>query len=207
MNPINLSQKAARFRTLVVDDHPLIRQALRNALNQSGDFEIVAEVGSVAEAFALAATTKPAIAIVDLRLPDGDGLDLIVQLLDAQPDLRVLVFSSLDDRLNAAQVRKAGAHGFVSKLRGAQELLGSLRLVMAGYTCFASERCEPAGSELSRREASVLHQLIRGQSNVEIAASLNVSPKTVSTYKTRLMQKLELENMVGLVEYAKKNGL
>ncbi|WP_405034149.1 response regulator transcription factor [Paraburkholderia terrae] len=78
---------------------------------------------------------------------------------------------------------------------------------MIGYTCFASELIEPAGVALSRRETSVLHRLIRGQSNVDIAASMNLSPKTVSTYKMRLMQKLELQNVVDLVEYAKTNGL
>ncbi|GJH38087.1 response regulator transcription factor [Paraburkholderia hospita] len=168
---------------------------------------MVAEAGSVVEALALAATTEPALAIVDLRLPDGDGLDLIAQLRDARPDLRVLAFSSVDERLNAVQVRRAGAHGFVSKLRDPHELIASLRLVMIGYTCFASELIEPAGVALSRRETSVLHRLIRGQSNVDIAASMNLSPKTVSTYKMRLMQKLELQNVVDLVEYAKTNGL
>ena len=78
---------------------------------------------------------------------------------------------------------------------------------MIGYTCFASDLVEPSGTTLSRRETSVLHRLISGQSNVDIATSLNLSPKTVSTYKMRLMQKLDLQNVVDLVEYAKTNGL
>ncbi|BFG75340.1 virulence factors two-component system response regulator BvgA [Paraburkholderia terrae] len=191
----------------MVDDHPVMRRALRYVLDESDDFDMVAEAGSVAEALASAATTEPALAIVDLRLPDGDGLDLIARLRDARPDLRVLAFSSVDERLNAMHVRRAGAHGFVSKLRGPDELIASLRLVMIGYTCFSSELVEPTGVALSRRETSVLHRLIRGQSNVDIAASMNLSPKTVSTYKMRLMQKLELQNVVDLVEYAKTNGL
>lgn len=192
---------------MVVDDHPVMRRALRYVLDESADFDVVAEAGSVAEALASAADCEPALAIVDLRLPDGDGLDLIAQLRNARPTLRVVVFSSVDERLNAVYVRQAGAHGFVSKLLDPDELLASLRLVMIGYTCFASELPEPTGIALSRRESSVLHQLIRGQSNVEIAASLNLSPKTISTYKVRLLQKLGLQNVVDLVEYAKTNGL
>ena len=184
-----------------------MRRALRHVLNESADFELVAEAGSMAEALASAAIAEPAIAIVDIRLPDGDGLDLIIRLREAHPGIRILVFSSVDERLHAVNVRRAGAHGFVSKLRDPEELLASLRLVSVGYTCFSSELVEPKGGALSRRETSVLHRLIRGQSNVDIAASLNLSPKTVSTYKMRLMQKLELESVVDLVEYAKTNGL
>lgn len=192
---------------MVVDDHPVMRRALCYVLDESTDFELVAEAGTVADALEAVAEHEPALAIVDLRLPDGDGLDLIAQLREAQPALRTVVFSSVDERLNAMHVRKAGAHGFVSKLRDPEELLASLRLVMIGYTCFAAELVEPSGIALSRRETSVLHRLIRGQSNVDIAESLNLSPKTVSTYKTRLMQKLDLQNVVDLVEYAKTNGL
>jgi two-component system response regulator FimZ (fimbrial Z protein) len=192
---------------MVVDDHPAMRRALSYVLGESADFDMVAEAGTVADALTAAAGCEPALAIVDLRLPDGDGLDLIAQLHDAWPGLRILVFSSADERLNAVHVRKAGAHGFVSKLRDPEELLASLRLVMIGYTCFAAEPVEPLGITLSRRETSVLHRLVRGRSNLDIAASLNLSPKTVSTYKKRLMQKLDLQNIVDLVEYAKTNGL
>ncbi|MBN3752474.1 response regulator transcription factor [Paraburkholderia sp. Tr-20389] len=192
---------------MIVDDHPVMRRALRYVLDESTDFDMVAEAGSVAEALASAVAFDLSLAIVDLRLPDGDGLDLIAQLRNAKPGLRIVVFSSVDERLNGVPVRNAGAHGFVSKLRGPDELLASLRLVMIGYTCFASELVEPGSVTLSRRETSVLHRLIRGQSNVDIASSLNLSPKTVSTYKMRIMQKLDLQNVVDLVEYAKTNGL
>ncbi|MEM5343434.1 response regulator transcription factor [Paraburkholderia azotifigens] len=192
---------------MIVDDHPVMRRALSYVLDESADFDMVAEAGTVAGGLKAATGCEPALAIVDLRLPDGDGLDLIAQLRDARPGLRIVVFSSVDERLNAVHVRKVGAHGFVSKLRDPEELLASLRLVMIGYTCFASDLVEPSGTTLSRRETSVLHRLISGQSNVDIATSLNLSPKTVSTYKMRLMQKLDLQNVVDLVEYAKTNGL
>jgi DNA-binding NarL/FixJ family response regulator len=184
-----------------------MRRALRHVLDETPDFDVVAEAASVAEALTTAGAVKPAAALVDIRLPDGDGFDLIARLCEAHPGIRILVFSSVDERLNAVHVRRAGAHGFVSKLRGPEELIASLRLVRVGYTCFSSELIEPEGIALSRRETSVLHRLIRGQSNVDIAASLNLSPKTVSTYKMRLMQKLDLESVVDLVEYAKTNGL
>jgi DNA-binding NarL/FixJ family response regulator len=85
--------------------------------------------------------------------------------------------------------------------------VASARLVLAGYTCFASETEKKRGVTLSEREMSVLRLLVRGIGNVEIAAKLDISPKTVSTYKTRLLHKLDLRNLVDLVEYAKSNGL
>jgi DNA-binding NarL/FixJ family response regulator len=191
----------------VVDDHPVMRRAMRYVLDESSDFDVVAEAGTVAEAIALAASAEPALAIVDLRLPDGDGIDLIYRLRETLPALRIVVFSSVDERLNAVQVRQAGAQGFVSKLRGPEELLAGVRLVMIGYTCFSTDLIEPDVAALSRRETAVLHRLIRGETNVEIAESLNLSPKTVSTYKVRVLQKLELHSVVELVEYAKTHGL
>jgi len=182
-------------------------RALRQVLDEAGDFDVLAEAGTVAQALSQAAATSPALAVVDLRLPDDDGFELIGHLARVCPGVRILVFSSVDERLNAVHVRDAGAHGFVSKMREPAELVASLRLVMMGYTCFVSELLERERVLLSQREKSVLLRLVRGQSNVEIATALKISPKTVSTYKTRLMTKLELENVVGLVEYAKTNGL
>jgi two-component system response regulator FimZ (fimbrial Z protein) len=142
-----------------------------------------------------------------MRLPDLDGLDLIPRLLSVSPATRILVFSSVDERAHAPLARKAGAHGFVSKEKEPAELLAGARLVLAGYTCFTSPEPGLEGRALSMRETAVLKQLIRGASNVDIAALLNLSPKTVSTYKARMLQKLDLKSVVDLVEYAKSNGL
>ncbi|GAB2915788.1 response regulator transcription factor [Paraburkholderia jirisanensis] len=196
-----------RFSIMVIDDHPAMRRALRQIFDETGEFDVIGEAGTAADALQLINTLEPQLAIVDLRLPDLDGIELIPSLCAARPDLRVLVFSSVDERVHAAHARHAGAHGFVSKVREPTELVASARLVLAGYTCFASETEKKRGVTLSEREMSVLRLLVRGIGNVEIAAKLDISPKTVSTYKTRLLHKLDLRNLVDLVEYAKTNGL
>jgi len=196
-----------RFSIMVIDDHPAMRRALRQIFGETGEFDVTGEAGSAAEALQLIAALAPQLAIVDLRLPDLDGIELIPSLLEARPDLRILVFSSVDERIHAVHARQAGAHGFVSKVREPAELLASARLVLAGYTCFASDTAKKRGVALSEREMSVLRLLVRGIGNVDIAAKLAISPKTVSTYKTRLLRKLDLRNLVDLVEYAKSNGL
>jgi DNA-binding NarL/FixJ family response regulator len=196
-----------RFSIMVIDDHPAMRRALRQIFDETGEFDVIGEAGTAADALQLINTLAPQLAIVDLRLPDLDGIELIPSLCAARPDLRVLVFSSVDERVHAAHARHAGAHGFVSKVREPTELVASARLVLAGYTCFASETEKKRGVTLSEREMSVLRLLVRGIGNVEIAAKLDISPKTVSTYKTRLLHKLDLRNLVDLVEYAKSNGL
>jgi DNA-binding NarL/FixJ family response regulator len=196
-----------RFSIMVIDDHPAMRRALRQIFDETGEFDVIGEAGTAADALQLVNTLAPQLAIVDIRLPDLDGIELIPSLCAARPDLRVLVFSSVDERVHAMHARQAGAHGFVSKVREPTELVASARLVLAGYTCFASETEKKRGVTLSEREMSVLRLLVRGIGNVEIAAKLAISPKTVSTYKTRLLHKLDLRNLVDLVEYAKSNGL
>jgi DNA-binding NarL/FixJ family response regulator len=196
-----------RSSIMVIDDHPAMRRALRQIFNETGEFEVIGEAGSAADALRQITPLAPQLAIVDLRLPDLDGIELIPSLRAAHPALRILVFSSVDERIHAVHARQAGAHGFVSKVREPSELLASARLVLAGYTCFASDTAKKRGVTLSDREMSVLRLLVRGIGNVDIAARLAISPKTVSTYKTRLLHKLDLRNLVDLVEYAKSNGL
>ncbi|CAB3755120.1 Virulence factors putative positive transcription regulator BvgA [Paraburkholderia humisilvae] len=196
-----------RSSIMVIDDHPAMRRALRQVFGETDEFNVVAEAGTAAQALRLTESAAPQLAIVDLRLPDLDGIELIPALRHVRPEMRVLVFSSADERIHAAQAKKAGAHGFVSKVREPSELLSSARLVLAGYTCFASDTSKERGIVLSERETAVLRLLIRGINNMSIAMSLGISPKTVSTYKSRLLRKLALRTVVDLVEYAKSNGI
>lgn len=201
------TNRSKRHKVLIVDVHPAMRHALRQVFGDAGDFEVIAEACTANDALSVARSVEPELAVVDLRLPDSVGIDLFRRLRDVRPGLRILVFSSIDGRLQAARFRNAGAHGFVSKTRDPGELLAASRLVIRGYTCFASELAAPVGVTLSRRETAVLHQLIRGVSNVDIAKSLGLSPKTISTYKRRMLQKLELRTLVDLLEYAKASGI
>jgi DNA-binding NarL/FixJ family response regulator len=196
-----------RSSIMVVDDHPAMRLALRQVFSKTGEFEVVAEAGTAEQALHLSETATPQLAIVDLRLPDLDGVELILSLRKARPEMRILVFSSADERIHAAHAREAGAHGFVSKARDPDELVDSARLVLSDFTCFATETQKKRGAMLSERETAVLRMLIGGTSNVDIAAALVISPKTVSTYKTRLLRKLALRTVIDLVEWAKSNGI
>lgn len=194
-------------KLMIVDDHPVIRRVLRQIFDDAKEFDVVAEAATAAEALGHARSTLPQLAIIDLRLPDQDGIELIPLLLAVSPATRILVFSANDDRTHSALARKAGAHGFINKEKEAAELLAGARLVLAGYTCFTSFGNGQGDALLSMREMAVLKQLVRGATNVEIAESLNLSPKTVSTYKTRVFTKLKLSSVIELVEYAKSNGL
>jgi DNA-binding NarL/FixJ family response regulator len=192
---------------MVVDDHPAMRRALRQVFDETGEFNVVTEAGTATDALRLSEAFAPQLAVVDLRLPDFDGIDLIQSLRKARPEIRILVFSSADERIHAAHARQAGAHGFVSKAREPAELVENARLVLAGYTCFASDAQRKRGVVLSERETSVLRMLVNGTGNVGIASMLGISPKTVSTYKTRLLRKLALRTVIDLIEYAKSNGI
>jgi DNA-binding NarL/FixJ family response regulator len=196
-----------RSSIMVVDDHPAMRLALRQVFSQTGEFDVVAEAGTAVQALQLSETVAPQLAIVDLRLPDLDGIELILSLRKARPDMRILVFSSADERIHAPHAKQAGAHGFVSKAREPDELVDGARLILSDFTCFASDTQRKRGAVLSERETAVLRMLIGGVNNVDIATTLDISPKTVSTYKTRLLRKLALRTVIDLVEWAKSNGI
>ncbi|PXW16009.1 response regulator transcription factor [Paraburkholderia caballeronis] len=196
-------------RIVVVDDHPIVVKMLSNVLN--ADYELVGESGDGEEALHLVQTLKPDLVILDLELPKLDGLSVIRAIRAKHPETRVLVLSAKPEQVMANHTRIAGANGYVSKSRGIEELCSVVRAVLLGYDCFPAGSCDGgrdvALNGLSPREIEVLQYLARGMSNKSIAARLGLSDKTVSTYKTRVLDKLGVSSLAALIEYATLNNL
>jgi len=154
---------------------------------------------------------KPDLVILDLELPKLDGLSVIRGIRTQQPDARILVLSAKPELVMANHTRVAGANGYVNKNRGVAELCGVVKAVLLGYDCFPAGTCgggrDVALDGLSPREVEVLQYLARGMSNKGIAARLGLSDKTVSTYKTRVLDKLGLSSLAALIEFAALNKL
>ena len=209
------------IRVMLVDDHCILRDTLRLFLAAGSDIEIVAEAGTAGEAFSVLAAVGVDVLVLDIGLPDGDGIEVARQVAKRHPSVRVLALSANAEKLCIDEMLKAGALGYVLKAGGAQELLSAIRAVAAGE-CFVSElvsrtlaqsvRAEggavtPPPSVLSRREKEVLRLVTRGERSAEIAASLGIALSTVEVHRRNIMQKLNLHSSVELTHYAIQRGL
>jgi DNA-binding NarL/FixJ family response regulator len=203
---------------VVVDDHPAIRLAVRSVLEASGEFKVVGEADTGPAALSMIRSLAPSLAIVDLDLPGMSGLELISRLKAANPASRLLVLSAQQEAIFASRAMQAGANGFMSKSADMLKLAEAAKAVVSGYSVFPSSAVSslvaPAGgdaesmvSKLSDREMTVLQSLARGLSNKDIADNLNISNKTVSSYKTRILEKLGMSTLVELVDFARANRL
>jgi DNA-binding NarL/FixJ family response regulator len=204
-------------RIFVVDDHPLVRDGLAGIINRQPDMVCCGEAASIAEAQKGITECKPDVAIIDLRLKAGDGLEFIKSLRSQYPALRMLVLSQSDESLYAERALRAGALGYVMKEQAAEEVLRAIRTVLAGgvYVSHAlltlllrraidHSSGSPAGEleHLTDRELHVLQLVGAGMKTQEIAMHLNLSGKTVETYRERLKHKLGVANAVALTQYA-----
>lgn len=194
-------------RIAVIDDHPIIRGTLARVLREDAELELVGEAGDGEEGLKLILDEAPDLAILDLDLPRLDGLSLIRRIRMQDGKVRILVLSAKPEQVMASHTRVAGANGYVSKGREIGELMTAVKTVLFGYDCFpadssGSSRGGSGLDSLSPREVEVLQYLARGISNKEISNRLCVSDKTISTYKTRLQEKLGLSSLAGLIEFA-----
>jgi two-component system response regulator EvgA len=200
---------------LIVDDHPVIRGALRLICQNEG-FTGVRDASGVADARALIKEKAPDLVILDLVMNGFDGMDLLVWIMTQFPECGVLVFTSQDAQHFCNRCISAGARGFVTKKSDLKELIKAIHALKSGYSYFPQtpvrldfqQRTEQQTLEsLSTRELSILRMLAMGMRGKDIAEALFLSPKTVSTYKTRLLEKLGLKTLVGLSDFAKRNHL
>ncbi|MDM5069912.1 response regulator transcription factor [Aeromonas salmonicida] len=200
-----------KLRCLVVDDHPAIRFALSDTLQRMGA-EVVAETGCGQEALKLIHQHTLDIVLLDLDIPGMDGLTLLEQIRPYKYSCKVVVLSGSDSQYLAARVRAAGGCGYIHKSESLELLPMVIKLVQSGYPYFteaAISLCDGNAcdldtlSSLSVREFSVFQALAKGDSNCKISADLNLSPKTISTYKKRIFEKLQISNIAELIEIAR----
>lgn len=206
------------MKVLIADDHSLIRSVMKVLLESQG-YEVVAEAANGTDTVQLARLHHVDLIVLDITMPGLDGLEVINRIRVAGLDTRILVLTSQSPLFYSQRCMKAGAAGFISKSQDLTELLRAVKIIMDGYTFFpylaaSSVRNSDANmsdveliQHLSARELYILQQLARGLSNKKIAEDMILSSKTISTYKARLIEKLNIKSVVYLADFAKRNDL
>lgn len=202
---------------LVVDDHPVFRRGLVDLIQSQADYTVVAESGSMDEAIVAMRSESPDMVLVDISLNDKNGLDLVKELKAIRTDVLALVISVHDEVVYAARALRAGARGYVMKHEAASVMLEAIKMVLSGRiyvsTTMRDQLLEgifhaadtegtPTVERLSNRELEVLELLGRGYGASEIAANLNLSVKTVTAYRDRLKEKLNIASASHLRKFA-----
>jgi two-component system response regulator NreC len=207
------------IRVVLVDDHAILRSGLRRVLDAEPDIEVVGEAESADRAVFEALANKPDVVVMDLVMPGKSGIEGMPAVLQAVPDVKLLVLSMQDDPRYVREAFEAGAAGYVLKEAADTEVVGALRAVAAGeryvhptlgarlVAAEAEERKRAEADPLSEREREVLRLLALGHTNQEIAKMLYISVRTAETHRAHIMQKLRLSSRAELVRYALENGL
>ena len=202
------------IRILIAEDHSIVRDGLKRILATTVDLKVIGEAAGGEAALALVRANDYDVVMLDMSMPGLAGLDLIKRLRIEKPKLRILVLSMHGEQQYAARVLRAGAAGYLNKDSASEALLGALRKVAAGGMhipeaaaagLLSGER--PAHTALSDREFEVLRLLAEGLGPTEIGERLHLSVKTVSTHKTRILEKLGLKSTAELVRYALEHKL
>lgn len=192
------TRASAVIRVLLVDDHEMVRVGLRALLRRAEDLEIVGEVGTMADAIAEAARLRPDVVLMDLRLPDGSGVEACREILSAQPRLKVLVLTSYPDEHAVMSTIMAGAAGYLLKDISHAALVRCIRDAAAGKPILDSKITAQFAKKMQRLDAlsaqehRILALVVEGKTNKEIASTLSLSDKTVKNYLSNAFQKLNV---------------
>ena len=203
------------IRILLADDHEIVRDGLKRILAAAGDLQVAGEASSGDQALALVRANDYDVAMLDMSMPGLSRIDLIKRLKAEKPALKLLILSMHGEHQYAARALKAGASGYLTKDSAADQLLGALRKIAAGGVHISDAAASalvaaPAQSShegLSDREFEVMRLLVEGLGPSEIGERLHLSVKTVSTHKTRILEKLGVGSTAELVRYALENKL
>jgi DNA-binding NarL/FixJ family response regulator len=206
-------------RILIADDHPLVRQGLRQVLEAAEDLSVAGEAKDGHDAVALAARVAWDVAVVDYNMPGKGGVELVKELRRRFPDRAVLVLSMYPEDRYALRLLRAGAAGYLNKESAPEELIGALRKVAAGGRYVSAALGEklalavsggdeaPLYEKLSDREYQIMWLIASGKTVGDIARQLFLSPNTVSTYRTRILKKINVRNNAELMRYAIRHQL
>ncbi|GAC1446803.1 MAG: response regulator transcription factor [Pyrinomonadaceae bacterium] len=209
------------LRIFLADDHELMREGLKMLIKEQADMEIIGEASGGRAAWQQIKKLQPDIVVMDVSMPDMNGAQVTKRLTQECPHIKIIALTGHEDQTYLRQLLQAGASGYVLKRVAAKELIHAIHVVAAGGVYIdpslagrvvggyigrqANPGVNPVG-ELSERETEVLRLIAFGYSNKEIAAQLDISVKTIETYKTRLMDKLELHSRADIVRYAIQHG-
>jgi two-component system response regulator NreC len=207
------------LRVLLIDDHAVVRAGLRMLLESEPDIEVVDEAGDLSDGVFKVRRHKPDMILLDVRLPDGDGVEAIVRLRAEAPKSRVLILSMEDDPHHVRQAFANGANGYILKEAAEADLVQAVNEIANGgrylhpelgarvMQADMAQRERAESDPLSDREHEVLRLLARGHTNQEIAKMLYISVRTAETHRAHIMQKLRLRSRAELVSYALENGM
>ena len=208
------------IRILIVDDHAILRAGVREMLADEEDLQVVSEAGSAEEALdVLNNGPEVDVVVLDITMPGQSGIDLLKQLRRDRPELAILALSMHPERSFAVRLMRAGANGYVPKMIIPEELIKAVRAVGSGHRYithvvaemlaseFASEENGPVHNKLSERELQVFTRIARGISPAVMASELGLSVKTVSTYRARILEKMNMRSNAEIAAYAVRNEL
>ena len=207
------------IRILIADDHGVVAEGLKHLVEAEADMEVVACVGDGREAVQVARDTQPDVVLMDLSMPELNGADATRAILQRDPKCRVIVLSMYAQREYVRRALKAGAAGYVVKRSAAQEVVEAIRAVHAGQRYlsprvadvvmddYSGDGKDAPLARLSAREREVLQLLAEGRTGAQIAQRLSLSQKTVETYRARLIEKLGIRDVAGLVKFAIARGI
>ncbi|MDO8734806.1 MAG: response regulator transcription factor [Elusimicrobiota bacterium] len=200
-----------KIRIIIIDDHPIFRSGLKLLLEEEKDMEIIGEATTGKEAIHISGSLKPDLAILDISLPDLNGVDVAKEILRKNSQIKILVLTMHESQEYLQEFLKIGVSGYIVKKAADIELIDAIRSVSKGniylHSIMAESLRESSQKKLSPREKEILILLANGLINKEIANKLYLSVKTVETYRTRLMKKLHVTGRSGLTQYAIKSGL
>jgi DNA-binding NarL/FixJ family response regulator len=207
-----------KIRILLADDHQVVRQGFKMILSAQPDMEVVGEAANGREAVELAEQGKPDIVVMDVAMPELNGIEATRRLLGALPHARVIALSMHKDSVYVREVLRAGARGYLLKDSGAEDLVRAIRAVAGGESWLSPAVSNAVLDDyrrhvtdpidlLTSREREVLQMLAEGKTNKEIATILNLSVYTVDAHRGRIMEKLNLHSINELVRFAVRQGL
>jgi DNA-binding NarL/FixJ family response regulator len=213
-NPIGDAPDRAgnSLRVLVADDHPVVRKALVDAINSEPDMHVTSESGNGRDALTKAVAEQPDVCLLDLRMPEMDGIQAMRSIRERVPQVRLVIFSSYNTQEDVYRAIEAGAQGYVLKDAPVEDIIASVRAVAAGRTWIphnvgAKLAKRVADQNLTSRERDVLRELVSGKSNKEIGGVFNISEATVKVHVTHILGKLHVSCRTEAITVAAKRGL
>lgn len=205
------------IRVILADDHAIVRNGLNSLLHAEPDIKVIGEAANGREAVRLAHRSSPDVVVMDMAMPELNGIEATREIREANPSIQVVILSMHSTSEHIFQAQRAGALGYVLKEAAGTELLEAIRAVHLGRQYLSKNLKETIVEDrhldksplerLTTREREVLQLTVEGKSIAQIASILSLSPKTVATYRTRLMRKLGLNDLVGLIKFAIQHGL